>query len=180
MGRQMELATLLAQLLDKQECLAVIATAWIAQAYDALGYEQLTPMERDVASSSLANQMLFGIRALSQSGYKFRNLETSDSGVPKPKDVYERCEGNVAYVLTLSSGLRFDYLKAVDALIDLVKGYGLSLNMHPIKQARAEIIETLEAWRNEMDDEEARKIAAEKRKRLAVGAAIAESIKVVN
>jgi hypothetical protein len=175
-----ELAHLLAQLLTKTEFQAVVATTWIGAAYGAFGFDQLADMERDVISSSLANEMLWGMRALSASGYNFHNFETDGNGVPKPKDNPEPCEGNVAYVLALASGIRFDYLKAVDALIELVNGYGLNLDRHALKQARHEIIETLEATKRDMDQGTAKRIVREKRKRLAAGAAIAESMKVIN
>lgn len=178
MGQQMELAVFLAVCLNREEFKAAYALSWVAAAYEALGVEQMTDLERDATFESLAKQLLFGMRALALSGYHFENFDCNDEGVPRPKENVTRYDGNRTYVGILSAGGRFDYLSAVETLQDLIAAHNLSIDRQPIKQARSEIIESLDAARKDMTAEDAKAIVKEKKKRMMVGRMILD--KAVN
>ncbi len=173
-SQKMELAIFLSVLLSKEEFKACYSLAWVGQAYDCYGTEQMTPMERDDTFESFAKTLLFGMRVLALAGYHFENFDCDDDGVPRPKENVTRYDGNRTFVGILSAGGRYDYLSAVEALQELIAAHNLSIDRHPIKQARSEIISSLDAARKDMTAEDAKAIIREKRKRMAVGKALLE------
>lgn len=164
--RQIDLAHVLAPCLTKREFLAAYALSWVSHAFTCYGAESLTDIESETVFGSLGQEILHGIRILHRAGHRFQNLTLDENDCPRLNDEHEINQGNLTFVAALATGIRFDYLRAVEAAIELANEEGLQLDPRPLKQARQELVETIAEWKKDMPPEQARQIIEERQKRM--------------
>lgn len=162
-----ELSQFLATLLTQEEFRTVYSVAWVAQAYETYGVEELTEMEQESVYSSLGEQLKWSINRLSQAGMRFANF-TIEDGRMILRDNPAPHPGNQMYVAALTMGQRFDYLTALRAARDVISGQGLSLDLDPIMTALEDVKWSLQQAKQDMTAEQAKEIVTAREERMRI------------